>query len=56
MARVPAPEVGRLEDQSANGVSMQLTRNVLTGERLDDAAAVIEAVVAPAGRPRVETG
>lgn len=50
-----ALEVGELEDRGVYGVSIPLTRSVLPGETLDDAAAAIEAVVAEAGGPRVET-
>jgi acetylornithine deacetylase len=47
--------VGEIEDRGVHGVALQLRRSVLPGERLEEAAAAIEAVVAAARGPRTET-
>lgn len=47
--------IGRIQDHGADCVTMHLLRRVLPGERLDEAAAAIETVVAAARGPRVET-
>jgi acetylornithine deacetylase len=48
-------EVGEIQDRGVSGIAMQLLRSVLPGERLDEAAAAIETVVAGARGPRIET-
>jgi acetylornithine deacetylase len=48
-------ELGEIQDHSGHGVTLDLSRSVLPGERLDEAAAAIEAVVASARGPRFET-
>jgi acetylornithine deacetylase len=48
-------EVGEIQERSGSGVTLDLSRSVLPGERLDEAAAAIEAVVGSARGPRFET-